>query len=188
MEISANDIKNGTKIEYDGGIWVVIKNPVHTQPGKGGAYVQVEMKNILTGTKVNKRFSSAERFVRPYFEKIPMQYLYSEGDKLVMMDPSNFEQIMIDSSLLGEKVAFLEDGMEVEVELYKEKPIFIFLPSNVTLEIVETEPVIKGTNFTSSFKAAIMNNGIRVMVPPYLEVGEKIVVKTEDSSYVERAK
>lgn len=186
--ISANEIKNGTKLEYEGGLWVVIKNPMHTQPGKGGAYVQVEMKNLVTGTKTNKRFSSSERFIKPYFEMVEMQYLYAEGDQLVMMDPSSFEQVNIDGSILDERRPFLEDGMNVKVEFYKEKPIFIHLPNTVILEIAETEPVIKGATVTSSFKPAILTNGIRIAVPPYMVTGEKVVVKTEDASYVERAK
>ena len=188
MEISANEIKNGTKLEYEGEVWVVIKNPVHTKPGKGGAYVQVEMKGMFTGTKTNKRFSSTERFTRPYFEQQEMQYLYADDNKLVMMDPASFEQIMIDAEIMGDKLPFLEDGMSVKVEFYKEKPVFIVLPTNVVLEIVETEPVIKGATVTSSFKPAILSNGLKVSVPPYLVVGEKIVVRTEDTTFVERAK
>lgn len=188
MELSANDLKNGSKFEYEGDVWVVMKNPVHTKPGKGGAYVQVEMKSLFNGTKTNKRFSSNERFTRPYFEQMEMQYLYTEDGKLVMMDPNSFEQIMIDSDLMGEKLPFLEDGMNVKIEFYKEKPVFIVLPSTVILEIIETEPVIKGSTVTSSFKPATLSNGVKVSVPPYLVTGEKIVVKTEDASFVERSK
>lgn len=188
MEISANEIKNGTKFEYDGAVWVVIKNPVHTKPGKGGAYVQVEMKNIFTGTKTNKRFSSTEKFTRPYFEQQEMQYLYQEDNKIVMMDPVSFEQLMIDNDIMKDKLPFLEDGMTVKVEFYKEKPVFVILPTTVTLEVSETEPVIKGATVTSSYKPATLSNGIKVSVPPYIVSGEKIVVRTDDSTFVERAK
>lgn len=188
MEISANDIKNGSKFEYEGDVWVVIKPPLHTKPGKGGAYVQLEMKSLFSKTKMNKRFSSTEKFTKAYFEAVQMQYLYAEDNKLVMMDPSSYEQIMIDNDILGDKLPFLEDGMEVKVDYYKDKPIFINLPANVVMEVVETEPVIKGATVTSSFKPAILANGVKVMVPPYLKSGEKIVVKTEDASFVERAK
>lgn len=187
MEMSANELKNGSKLEYEGEVWVIIKNPVHTKPGKGGAYVQVEMKNLFNGTKVNKRFSSSERFVKPYFEQIEMQYLYSEDNKLVMMNPVNFEQILIDSSILGEQLPFLQDGMSVKIEFYKEQAVFVDLPANVIVEIAETDPVIKGSTVTSSFKPAILTNGVKVMVPPYLVTGEKIIVKTEDATFVKRA-
>lgn len=188
MEISANDIKQGTKFEYEGDVWLVIKPPIHTKPGKGGAYVQVEMKSIFNGTKTNKRFSSTEKFTRAYFESVEMQYLYMDGNKLVMMNPSSYEQIMINDDLLGDKLPFLEDGMTLKVDYYKEKPVFAELPAQVIGEISETEPVIKGATATSSFKPAILTNGVKVMVPSYLTTGEKIVVKTEDSSFVERAK
>lgn len=188
MEMTANELKNGSKFEYENDVWVVIKNPVHTKPGKGGAYVQVEMKSLFTGTKTNKRFSSTERFTRPFFEQKEMQFLYAEDNKLVMMDPDNFEQIMVDANMLGDKLPFLEDGMNVRLEFYKDKPAFIELPTTVILEVTETEPVIKGATVTSSFKPAILSNGVKVMVPPYLTTGEKIVVKTEDATFVERAK
>lgn len=188
MEITANDLKNGSKFEYDNDVWVVIKNPVHTKPGKGGAYVQVEIKGVFSNTKTNKRFSSTEKFKKPYFEIVDMQYLYSEDSKLVLMNPKNYEQIEIDGELLGKKISFLQDGMALRVEYYKEKPVSIVLPSQVTLEVIETEPVIKGATVTSSFKPAILTNDIKVSVPPYITTGEKIVVKTEDFSFVERAK
>lgn len=188
MEISANELKNGTKFEYEGDVWVIIKNPVHTKPGKGGAYVQVEMKSLFHDTKMNKRFSSTEKFTKPYFEHLEMQYLYTENNNLVLMDPNSFEQILVDSEIMGDKFPFLEDGMNVKVEFYKEKPVFVVLPNTVILEVVETEPVIKGATVTSSFKPAILSNGVKISVPPYLVVGEKVVVKTEDASFVERAK
>lgn len=188
MAISANDIKNGTKFEYEGEVWVVIKNPIHTKPGKGGAYVQLEMKNVFTGTKTNKRFSSTEKFTQPHFEQIEMQYLYQEDNKIVMMDPNSFEQIMVNSEIMKDKLPFLEDGMTVKVEFYQEKPVWVVLPTTVILEVVETEPVIKGATVTSSYKPAILSNGLRITVPPYLVVGEKVVVRTEDATFVERAK
>lgn len=188
MEISANEIKNGTKFEYEGAVWVVIKNPVHTKPGKGGAYVQVEMKNIFTGTKTNKRFSSTEKFTRPYFEQSEMQYLYQEDNVIVVMDPNSYEQMSIDKDILKDKLPFLEDGMNIQVEFYKEKPVFVVLPTTVTLEIAETEPVIKGATVTSSYKPAILSNGIKISVPPYIVTGEKVVVRTEDATFVERVK
>ena len=188
MRISANDIKIGNILDYEGQLWMVAKNPEHTKPGKGGAYVQVELKNLRTGNKLNQRFSSTENVERAFLEYTEMQYLYTEGDKLVFMDPETFEQMLLSKDFLGEKLPFLTDGMNVDVEFYKETPLNIKLPKTVIVEIESTDPVIKGSTVTSSYKPAILTNGLKVSVPPYLVTGEKIVVKTEDMSFVERAK
>ena len=188
MRISANEIKSGNVLDYEGELWIVAKNPEHTKPGKGGAYVQVEMKNLRTGNKLNQRFSSVENVERAYLEQTEMQFLYKENDYLIFMDPTSFEQITIGQDMLGEKLPFLIDGMNVMVESYKEKPLSIKLPATVIVEVEQTDPVIKGSTVTSSYKPAILTNGVRVMVPPYLTSGEKIVVKTEDFTFVERAK
>ncbi len=188
MRISANDIKIGNILDYENELWTVAKNPEHTKPGKGGAYVQVEMKNLRTGNKLNQRFSSTESVEKAALEYEAMQYLYAEGEHLVFMDPNSFEQVLLDKSLLGDKLPFLTDGMNVDVELYKETPLNIKLPKTVIVEIEETDPVIKGSTVTSSYKPAILTNGLKVAVPPYLVTGEKIVVKTEDLTFAERAK
>ncbi|GAB4162501.1 MAG: elongation factor P [Rickettsiaceae bacterium] len=188
MRISANDIKAGNVLDYEGELWLVAKNPDHTKPGKGGAYVQVEMKNLRTGNKLNQRFSSVESVEKAYLELKEMQFLYIEDKNLVLMDPESFEQLMIDKDMLGEKLPFLTDGMNVMVEFYQEKALSIKLPPTVVVEVEQTDPVIKGSTVTSSYKPAILTNGLRVMVPPYLVSGEKIVVKTDDLSFVERAK
>ena len=187
MRISANDIKSGNILDYEGELWVVSKTPEHTKPGKGGAYVQVEMKNLRTGNKLNQRFSSSESVEKAFLERKAMQYLYKEENLLVFMDPDSFEQLMIDQELMKDKLPFLTDGMNVEVEFYQDKPLGIVLAQTVVLEIQETDPVIKGSTVTSSYKPAIMANGLRVMVPPYLVTGEKIIVKTEDATFVKRA-
>jgi elongation factor P len=188
MRISANDIKIGNILDYENELWTVAKNPEHTKPGKGGAYVQVEMKNLRTGNKLNQRFSSTENVEKAALEYQEMQYLYAEDEHLVFMDPKSFEQILLDKSLLGDKLPFLTDGMNVDVELYQETPLNIKLPKTVIVEIEMTDPVIKGSTITSSYKPAILTNGLKVAVPPYLVTGEKIVVKTEDLTFVERAK
>lgn len=188
MRISANDIKIGNILDYENDLWVVAKPPEHTKPGKGGAYVQVEMKNLRTGTKLNQRFSSTESVEKAFLEYQEMQYLYAEGEHLVFMDPNSFEQVLLDKNLLGDKLPFLTDGMSLEVEFYQDKPLAIRLPKNVILEIVETDPVIKGSTVTSSYKPALLSNGVKVSVPPYLVTGEKIVVRTDDVTFVERAK
>ncbi len=188
MKISANDIKIGNILDYENQLWVVAKNPEHTKPGKGGAYVQVEMKNLRTGNKLNQRFSSTDHVEKAFLEQQKMQYLYSEDQHLVFMEPESFEQLLLDKDLLGQKLPFLTDGMMVEVEFYKDAPLNIKLPKTVIVEIQETDPVIKGATITSSYKPSILTNGLKVAVPPYLNIGDKIVVKTEDLTFVERAK
>lgn len=188
MKVTANSLRLKSVIIYENGLWMIMKPPEHTKPGKGGAYVQVEMRNIKTKTKTNIRFNSNDYIELAYLEKKPYQYLYNEGDNLVFMDKETFEQTNISKDLIEDKVVFLKDNMDVEIEFYLEDPLNIILPSTVVLEVVETEPVIKGATVTGSYKPAVLENGIRVTVPPYLTIGEKIIVKTEDSTYVERAK
>lgn len=188
MRISANEIKIGHILDYKDALWVVVKNPEHTKPGKGGAYVQVEMKNLRVGTKLNQRFSSTDSVEKAFLDRQKMQYLYSEDNHLVFMDPDTFEQILIDKSLMGDKLPLLVDGMELEVESYQESPLNIKLPANLVVEVDQTDPVIKGSTVTSSYKPAMLTNGLKVMVPPYLVSGEKIVIKSEDLTFVERAK
>lgn len=188
MKISANSVRAGHILVHNDALWVVSKQPEHTKPGKGGAYVQVEMKNIKTGTKLNTRFNSDEYLDRAQLEQNEYQYLYPEGDNIVLMDLSSFEQIHVKTDIVAGDPRFLADNMIVTVESFEGNPITLYLPQTVVLEVVETDPVIKGATATSSYKPAILSNGVRVMVPPYLVSGEKIVVKTEDSSFVERAK
>ncbi len=188
MKISANSIRAGNILVYNGELWVVAKMPEHTKPGKGPAYVQVEMKNLKTGTKLNERFSSSDMLEKAQLEQADFQFIYFEGDNLVLMNNETFEQIMVNKAILGEKLPFLSESMQVKVEFHEETPLNIELPQTIIAEIVETEPVIKGATATSSYKPAILANGVRVLVPSYLVGGEKIVVKTEDASFVERAK
>ena len=188
MKISANDIRAGNILVHNNALWVVAKQPEHTKPGKGGAYVQVEMKNLKTGTKLNERFSSSDWVERAALEQKKMQYLYQEGDNILVMDMDNFEQLEISKKIVDDKLPLLADNMIISVEFYEDEPLSVALPQTVICEITETEPVIKGATATSSYKPAILTNGVKVMVPSYLTTGEKIVVKTEDTSFVERAK
>lgn len=188
MKISSNAVRAGHILLHNGELYIVSKQPEHTKPGKGGAYVQIEMKNLKTGNKLNERFIAGVFVDRAQLEQKEYQYLYPEGDKLVMMDLETFEQIHLDKEIAGDGLPFLADNMVVKIESYEDKPLSMELPSTVILEVIETDPVIKGATATSSYKPAILANGVRVMVPPYLVTGEKIVVKTEDSTFVERAK
>ena len=146
----------------------------------------MELKNLLDGRKLNERFRSADTVERVRLEQKDFQYLYSEGDMLVFMDNDTYEQLELQSEFVGERAAFLQDGMTVTVELYEEKPIGISLPQQVTLEITEADAVVKGQTASSSYKPAILENGVKVMVPPFIAAGEKIVVDTESIEYIRR--
>lgn len=186
MKISGVDIRPGNILDYEGGIWKVAKIQ-HTQPGKGGAYMQVEMKNLMDGRKTNVRFRSADTVEKVFLETKDFQYLYAEGDQLVFMDTETYEQIQLPSDLLGDAAAFLQDGMTVSLELYDEKPISVQLPEQVEAEIVEADAVVKGQTASSSYKPAVLDNGVRVMVPPHIESGTRIIVDVYDRTYVGKA-
>ncbi len=186
MKINGNEIRPGNVLQHKGSLWIAVKTQ-HVKPGKGPAYAQVELKNALDGTKLNERFRSSETVERVRLEQKEYQFLYAEGDNLVFMDLETYEQIQIPKDFLGERAAFLQDGMQVTVESHESTPIGVTLPDHVTLEVVEAEPVVKGQTAASSNKPAILDNGVRVMVPPFIETGERIVVDTTDLTYVRRA-
>ncbi len=186
MKINGNEIRPGNLIEHNGGLWAAVKLQ-HVKPGKGGAFAQVELKNLIDGTKLNQRFRSSETVERIRLEQEEYQYLYAEGDMLVFMNQKNYEQIELPTDFIGERAAFLQDNMIVTLETYEERPIGISLPDHVTLEIVETEPVLKGQTATSSYKPAKLENGLRVMVPPFIGTGDRIIVDTNEVTYLKRA-
>ena len=186
MKISGNDIRPGNVIEHDKSLWVAVKSN-KVKPGKGPAYNQVELKNLIDGRKLNNRFGSDERVERVRIDTKDFQYLYKEGDMLVFMDNDTYEQINLAEEFVGERAAFLQDGMKVTLEMHDERPIGISLPDHVTLAITETEPSIKGQTATSSYKPALLENGVRVMVPPFISAGERIVVDTTEVAYIRRA-
>ncbi|MDR3031400.1 MAG: elongation factor P [Holosporales bacterium] len=187
MKIGTNEIRVGNVIEHMSKLWIVLKTQ-HVQPGKGGAFMQVEMKGLKDGSKLNERFRSADVVEKVFLEEVAYQFLYSDGNLLHFMDQNTFEQIQLSSDLIGESGQFLFEGMEVNICLYEGDPISVSLPSTVVLEIVEAEPVVKGQTATSSYKPAILSNGVKIMVPQHIESGAKVVVNTADASYVERAK
>lgn len=187
MKINANTIKPGMVLEYQNGLWSVVKTE-HVKPGKGGAFAQVEMKNLITGTKLNERFRSDDTVDRAVLEQKDHSYLYEDGDMLVFMDQENYEQISLSKEWVGEdQVRFLHDGMIVVIEFHDERPIGMTLPDTVVLEVIETEPTIKGQTASSSYKPAKASNGMRIMIPPFMGVGERIVVSTESGEYMKRA-
>ncbi len=187
MKISGNDIRPGQLLEHKGRLWMVAKIQ-HTQPGKGGAYMQVEMKDVRSGTKLNERFRSSETVERIRLDEKDYQYLFEENDQVTLMDQVTFEQLSVPKSLIGEPAVFLQENMNVTVSFYDGDIIQVHLPTHVTMVIREAEAVVKGQTASSSFKPAILENGVRVMVPPHIDSGTKIVVDTQERTYVERAK
>ena len=187
MKTQANNIRPGWIIEHNGKQWTVMKTQV-TKPGKGGAFMQVEMRDLASGNKTNERFRTEDTIEKLTSENIDCQYLYTEGDTLYFMNKETYDQIEIPVDLMGEGVAFLQDNMEVVANTIEGKVVGIELPLHVVCTVVETEPYLKGQTVTTSYKPAIMDNGMRVMIPPFVTTGEKIVVATADTTYVERAK
>lgn len=188
MKITGNSIRPGYLITHQNRLWVAVKTQ-HTQPGKGGAYLQVELKDIKTGTKLNERFRSSEAVERVRLDESTYQFLYAEKGEYAFMDQETFEQLQLSKETIGEdKIQFLQEGMNVQILLHEGAVIGINLPDTVVLEVVEADPVIKGQTATSSYKPALLANGLRVQVPPHIEAGARIVLNTEDMTYVERAK
>jgi elongation factor P len=187
MKINGNAIRPGNVIEHEGRLWRAIRI-MHTQPGKGGAYLQVELKDIRSGTKLNERFRSSETVERVRLDEKDYQFLFADGDQYTFMDQETYEQIALPEEMIGEPHVYLQDGMVVSVQSYEGSPISVELPETVVMEIVEADPVVKGQTAASSYKPAKLSNGVRVMVPPHIASGTRIVVNTADSSYVERAK
>ncbi len=187
MKQQANLIRAGQVIEHDGRRWTVLKQQIIT-PGKGGAFIQVEMRDLRSGNKTNERWRTADTVERLLTEEKEYTYSYTDGRNLVLMDPETFEQTMIPVDLLGNSAPFLQDNMQVTVDLVEGDPVAVHLPPSVVLEVVEADPVVRGQTAASSYKPAKLSNGVKTMVPPFVETGERIVVKTEDGSYVERAK
>jgi len=185
-KITGNEISPGTLIQYNGGLWIAVKTQ-KVKPGKGGAYNQVELKNVTQGTKLNQRFRSDEAVDEVYLDKKDFQFLYANGDMLTFMDMESYDQIELPADFVGEQAQFLTDGMKTLVQLYEGKPIGIKLPPQVTLEVVEADPVLRGGTAAPSYKGAKLENGLSIQVPPFVEVGTRVVVSTEDGSYVRRA-
>ncbi len=188
MKINGNAIRPGNIIEFKNRLWRAVKIQ-HVKPGKGGAFMQVELKDIRDGTKLNERFRTSAEVERVRLDQRPYQYLYAEGGgMLAFMDTETYEQLSLNEDLVGDPVIFLQDGMTVTIESYEGEPIGVELPESVVMQVVEADAVVKGQTASSSYKPAILENGVKVMVPPHIESGTRIVVATADSSYLERAK
>ena len=186
MKINGNEIRPGNIIEHNGGLWAAVKVQ-HVKPGKGGAFAQVELRNLRNGSKLNERFRSADKVERVRLEQKDQQFLYEQDGMLVFMDAETYEQVELSAELLGERRPFLQDGMTVVIEYYEEEALNVTLPEKVVCEIADTEPVVKGQTAANSYKPAVLDNGIRITVPPFIAVGEKVEVMTETFEYVGRA-
>jgi elongation factor P len=186
MKINGNEIRPGNVIKHNDSLWAAVKIQ-HVKPGKGGAFAQVELKNLLTGSKLNERFRSSETVERVRLEQNDYQFLYEADGMLTFMDTQSYEQIELSRDFVGERADFLQDGMMVVVDSHEGMPIGVQLPAHVTLNVATTEPVVKGQTAASSYKPAILENGVRVMVPPFIAEGESIVVDTEELIYLRRA-
>ena len=187
MKINAVSIRPGHVLEFNNRLCVVSKIQ-HTQPGKGGAYMQVEMKDIKEGTKFNERFRSSETVEKAHLDTNSYQYLYKDEHNITIMDTETYDQLHISNDLVGDPIVFLQDGMMVTVVSYQGTPVAVELPESATFEITETEPVVKGQTAASSNKPAILDNGVRTMVPSFINAGDRVIIRTADSSYIERAK
>ncbi|HLI13564.1 MAG TPA: elongation factor P [Alphaproteobacteria bacterium] len=187
MKIQANTIRPGNVIEHNGKQWGVLKIQI-IQPGKGGAFIQVEMRDLRTGLKSNERWRTQDSVEKLQVEEKECTFLFGDAESLTFMDSETFEQFTLSREMVGDSAAFLQDGMAVTVDLIEGNPVTVTLPAKVVLRVVEADPVVKGQTAASSYKPAVLENGVRVMVPPFIEAGTRIVVNTEDGSYIERAK
>jgi elongation factor P len=186
-KMQANQMRAGMVIEFEGQRYTVIKQNIMI-PGKGNAIIQVDMRNIKTGAKKDQRWRTADTVERLMTEDKEFTFTYADGENLVLMDPESFEQTMVPKDILGDRLPFLQENMTVQVKLIEGEPVSMDLPETVVLEITEADPVVKGQTASSSYKPALLSNGVKTMVPPFITAGEKIVVKTEDGSYYERFK
>ena len=187
MKLNGNEIRPGMVLDHQDKLWRVLKTE-HVKPGKGPAYLQAEMKAIVEGTKLNARFRAAETVERVRLDEAPYQFLYADETGLHFMEQENFEQVTLAAEMVGEQAVYLQEGMVCTVETHEGRPLGIRLPESVTLEVTEADPVVKGQTAAASYKPATLENGVRIMVPPHIERGTRVVVNTAESTYVERAR
>ena len=185
MKINANEIRVGMLLEYKDDLWQVLKTQ-HVKPGKGGAFAQVEMKSVNKNTKLNERFRSSETIEKALVEENNFNYLYEDEINYFFMEPKSFEQIEIKKNIIGNKGKLLTENLEVTVSFYNEKPISIDLPNQVNCKIVSTDAALKGQTVSSSYKPAILDNGLNIQVPPFIEAGDEIVVDTRNLEYIKK--
>ena len=185
-KINGNEIRIGNVLEHNDGLWSAVKVD-HVKPGKGGAFAQVEMRNLRNGSKLNERFRSADKVEKVRLEQKDQQFLYENDGMLIFMDMETYDQIELPVELLGDRRPFLQDGMTVQIEFHDSEALHATVPQKVTCKIKQTEPVVKGQTAANSFKPAVLDNGIKVMVPPFVGQDELIIVDTISMEYTERA-
>ncbi len=185
-KINGNEIRPSNILEHNGGLWVAVKVS-HVKPGKGGAFAQVEMKNLRNGSKLNERFRAADKVEKVRLDQKDQQFLFETDGMLTFMDLETYEQIELPADILGDRRPFLQDGMTVQIEYHEDEALSASLPQKVICKVVETEPAVKGQTAANSFKPAVLDNGVRVMVPPFINQDEDIVVDTIAMEYSERA-
>ncbi|ARJ69263.1 elongation factor P [Paracoccus contaminans] len=187
MKVIASSLRKGNVVELDGKLYVVL-TAQNFHPGKGTPVTQVDMRRIADGVKVSERWRTTEQVEKATVDERGYDFLYEDGEGFHFMEPETYEQVVASADMVGDQKAYLQEGMRVFLQVYEGNPIAMELPQKITVEIVETEPVVKGQTASSSYKPATVDNGLRVMVPPHIGVGTRIVINTEDNSYVERAK
>ncbi|MEZ0170482.1 elongation factor P [Microvirga sp. TS319] len=187
MKVIASTLRKGNVVDIDGRLYVVL-TAQNIHPGKGTPVTQLDMRRISDGVKVSERYRTTEQVERAFVEDREHTYLYEDGEGFHFMNPETFEQVAVPDDIIGDLKPYLQEGMAVMLSTHNGVPIAIELPARITLEIVETEPVVKGQTASSSYKPAILSNGVRTLVPPHITAGTRVVIMTEDGSYVERAK
>ena len=185
MKISAGEIRVGMLLEYKSDLWLVLKTQ-HVKPGKGGAFAQVEMKSVNKNTKLNERFRSSESVEKASLEETKYNFLYEDENNFIFMEPKSFEQIEIKKNIIGEKGKLLTENLEVSINFYNESPISIDLPNQVTCKIENTDVALKGQTVSSSYKPANLENGLNVLVPPFIEAGDEVIIDTRNLEYVKK--
>jgi len=183
--ISSNDFRTGVTIELDGAVWRVVEF-LHVKPGKGSAFVRTKLKNVQSGSVVERTFRAGETVPQALLEKRAMEHTYKEGEQLVFMDMETYEETRLDPGQVGDRVKYLKEGMEVNVVMWDETVLEVELPNTVVLEVTETDPGVKGDTATGGTKPAIVETGAQVMVPLFISIGEKIKVDTRNDSYLGR--
>jgi len=185
MKINANEIRVGMLLEYKDDLWQVLKTQ-HVKPGKGGAFAQVEMKSVNKNTKLNERFRSSETVEKASIEETNFNYLYEDENNYFFMDPKSFEQVEIKKNIIGDKGKLLTENLEVSVSFYNEKPISVDFPNQVNCKIESTDAALKGQTVSSSYKPAMLDNGLNIQVPPFIEAGDEVVVDTRNLEYIKK--
>tara|TARA_B100001057_G_scaffold435415_1_gene465712 strand:+ start:412 stop:972 length:561 start_codon:yes stop_codon:yes gene_type:complete len=185
MKISANEIRVGMLLEYKDDLWEVLKTQ-HVKPGKGGAFAQVEMKSLNKNTKLNERFRSSEYLEKASINEDTFNYSYNDENKYYFINPKTFEQIEVQKKTIGEKGKMLSENLEVIISIYNEKPISVQLPNQISCKVEATDVALKGQTVSSSYKPAVLSNGLKIQVPPFIESGDEIIVDTRNIEYVKK--